>query len=1718
MACVISTADAQYSSDVVCSIIAKDAYTLLFVLSASAAAADRHAAPVAESDGGDSADPFGYRVFSSRTSPTSSTAGEGVSAASDQGNHPTIREYLWAHVAAHRATQEISPSAFEPTSRGAPLPCLCCCLRDVHSRSPRHKVHVPPSSSTESRERNVASATIANAFAELRATEYLAATAATAGPALSPAETSAGSPDSTTGALRGAGTPLRRLHVVRHHGEGGFIDVWCVFECGCCALATFALALMEADSRRVRLHDCVWVPRPINCAKEQHRLSSSVAATGSTLERSSSLTEAATTALICPLRSTTNGCAEGKEMLILTPHRPADDVAPKLHFVRLRCGNRAAADIRLSGSAASARDDKDSPAMQGWRLHAQGWFYLDELFRVPPSLTRPTEGNEAAVADEHKLKDVPHGGASEAHALSNSACVSLRSVRWLPDALDCSHGFPLLAVLYAAPALSIGDSCLDTLSVCCLVEDESDRCDARHPNRESVMTRTVTDVTDPPPIHVSGRVLMGPWSVRGLTLAHPSFLFAATLGTPLHGTGLASKQSAENGERAMRRGSERGTAADAFRSTRRAMTQAPTEIVGVFQRPAQEPYAASRLFRAARRHSHKVDQESAEVVSNSEPAQWDQKRSEGAFAFVLYGAAGEVARCALDGYPECASTVLLAHDAFHNGGDPRTAADGGVRAVARIGALFAGSTAASAAEGGYTAVLLTIVAQPIRRIRGLAADVVASNRRAFAPDSRKQEGACRYSVQLTQRVRVDLTGLPRSPSSLPSAATAPLSALVSVDQMLHWTTCGARSNRQRGSSGDSVCMLICGYAACREGSVDVVHEGVFALSSVQTCISPVDDKSVVTAAAATPETPPPPFGTVKQDKKAKICICAQGVSAIEFARSCRLCSSMDSTSMDVLSHSPLSVVGSHALPSTALPSNVLPVALAWVHSTPRNKDGFSSGITSVGCELAACVELMDVVALLRSGDVVGWRCDTEAPRTADKISSGRHEEALQLVLRLGTLQYAKATNTPSGSSPTQRDRETKFLQVLLNEGAGPADASMKVVVTRKNKETHAAAVLLVIAAGPLVGVVRLADGHVERVIDVRTANTKSVWTSSTSVSTMQLEQLPVTEPYSCTSQGSGVEGCGETFSFLWTGVLTSDDTAAEQQQLARDAASSVVANTKSTSGKTSVSNLRVRRRVRTMTCVLQLGVVSWADIAASHACVANADGAALCQLLRDSIHGPSLREDGQAAAVGAAAAASRASSLVTFTPPPSIVLLQNSIAWFGEEVASGDAAGNRANDDAVETPLWPPQTSKLCPFFGWFNAASKANEVSATETEREARLPTEAASLCVCDAALLHTVWPGRRFLSEKATVSEEAVRDESGLCPALGYSSNNGQQNPFIRRLRWSWEAEGDAASTKESAGENMPRSADALLRQLLCRPLRVAPVPLYNADAATATAAAARLLVVRLPRLVADMDWATKVSVALDRENSDGAGLNFTDFALQQVLYITSLTGPAALRDSLHSPVSASLHNLVLCTLLLTESDVTRSASLASTSRSVPRDRLASFLLCGIPSTPVDRATPSASLGPAARSKAANAGVSGVRLTWHWIPLPPVEVNSEAVPVGVTRVLPTASSPSLLSSPAHRAANALSATQETVAFQDRVCVFYCEGVTAATAANPSPLFVQSRLVIRHAQLCATLASGCMSDSDRRSADDAESVFAYVAVDPALICWQSISRSDVCE
>jgi hypothetical protein len=1735
---ITATVENRRPTDAVRILIVKDAFTFIFILSDSTIAPNAKATSADRTSQASRASTSPYAVF---TSSDDTEHPHGVSGAEGRHRSLTVKEHLWMHATTSPGTTRYSPLSPEAAAvsdeQASRYPC---CQKDKSAQLAPQRSPVPAPSPLWRRER-ISLATATNSLAELRATEFLATTEAEAS-----TTEGEGPPGKAARSARGASFDLHHLHVVREYADGHLVDVWCVFECGCCALATFALRGVEAGlSRRVRLEACVWVPQLVNTAEMD----------GSE-ETTWLAIEAAPTALV---RRPQTGVGanvkgnegEGEEMLLLTPYRTADSAVPKLYYVNLHCAEQPEQLPPIDVSLRTSAGNNDPCRATRWQLHAQGWFDTSRLFRVP--LSSASSPVEIPAASEKRDRNAKSKWSSTLHCCTG---VSLRSVRWLPGTWEHAHRFPLLALLYATPAVSAGDPCLDTLSVCSLTESDVSQ-------RQHNPSSTTAGATTPPCKRVTGHVSSGPWSVCALTLAHPSFVFCTTLAaafakaTPSGAHGMES-----NGEGVRRAARAASTAAALFHSALCAVVHAPTEVLGVFQRPAQEPYAASCLLRAAHRQwglrsAHGVA-ETGRVAAG--PEQRDHKGKDDAFAFVLYSNDGEAARCALDGYVECADAVFTRGGV--QGGNGLLAVDGGVQLVGQICALLSEPASATDAVGGgaYTAVLLSVLAQPMcGETLGNAGNSAAASK------------GCRQrwhvSVQVSHRISVGLT------RPVSAATNSPLPVLVAVDRIVCWDLSAvsseglpaAESGGGRGSSSN-VWVMIRGFAAFREGSVDVLYDGVLTLAKPHVSSSDAEriDASAATGVAGAIPNALSSASTGYSTDIAKYEVLHR-VAAVDLAHSFLTGCAVDSTSMELLTQAlPATItVATYEncrcppLPSSqqqqqwgsvAIPSSVIPVALAWSHRSSKEKAVSSAAVVvaastatttdtnasaPAGTGLAECAAQMDVVAVLRGGSIIGWRCDREFQMSSEEGNRNGFECPTG-VLRLGVLHYPRRT-----TASALGDRTAEFLTSLLSTGEGLTDVHMEVVLTKKTG-ARAATVLLVIAVGPLIGVVRLHDGYVEHVLDVRSADSAQACTdavapsssadlrmpsspsvaaaASAYVSALQFQLLPRgSTPYSIVCCDGEESSFGEAFSFAWSGVVTLRHAPEVTAKLrsSDDVVGTVAAHRKGTVKIMQQRNVQRQMPVRTMTCVIQLAVLTWADVVAPCACVATADGTVLQRALLLSTGLPGVKSEGD---VQTAVLEGRSSLLSGFTSPSPIVFLRMSAGWLGED--GMDAA-------CREAPRPSPSAWKPCPFIGWVDAACERWRESGLELKEPSLHTSKATSLRVCDDALLHALWPAGRLRASTEPASRDSIGGRKDL-----------HLLPPVRDLRWSCDVADGAARPLNAKTETTATTAatpEAVVSSVLRYPVLAHTVLVNNC------AVVFNRTLMRVSALTTDAQHTTASAVTAGT-TATVKDCEWDGWNLQRVLYVASVRSatatpfpPVAFRPS-HTALHDSL-SVVMCTALFAlENGAAHSPSAGSGGRSAQRQaRVASFLVCSLPlplsdapssvlSADSDTTAAAATAGAThERAKATVAAATYLsRLTWHWLPLPAVDVGTTAVVrVGVTCVLP------LLTSPSCATDAVAPPAQETAPLRDvglhaGKTILYCEGVaadssspSAAAAGAVAPLFVQGRLAIKCDGLRAALVRSMSADTCATQGD-AERVFLHTEVDPTLVCWESISCKDI--
>lgn len=1567
MALVCSTAEAQRPDDVVSCIFAPDAHTLVFVVPGKK---EREVSP------------HTYVVFSAQSLPalSSGTAhpedNRGAAAGGFfPGSGRTIRECLWTH-----ATR--TSTAGSEASR---LPA-CTCAATKGDNTPRSAAGPLFADAAAAAAAALhPSAPFSDSLAALRATCYLSTPVADDRRALSTGKLNGVAEAATT-------SSLVRLHVVRQSSATGTVDVWCIFACGCSALATFAvIRSTPSASFEARLEACVWLPRSSAGVNDEE---SGVYVPAN----------AACTSIIRPhLEVTENeggtqedGEANVELLLLLHLCTSHQTPTPLLHLMRLLSyPNSSATQHRL-------------PRVLTWQLQSQGLFDTGDLFCA--SFTQRRDGSSGCTFAPNGNEPLRNAAPLESN--TGAAAAVLRNVRWLPGTTDATQTYPLLAVLYAAPAVVLGDPCLDTVAVCALQQDEAGAATAA----QQV---------------VKGRLVLGPWSVCGLTLAHPSWLFTATLPSASAGACLDPFQKigpCEQQNGAERKGGAK-SALWAFRRARCLVAQTSTELLGVFQRPAHTPFAPSRLLRAACRRS----------------PQWDAKEPQHGFAFVLYGAAGEAARCALDGYPECASAVVLDRQtAMQTCGAGPTVKER--QCVARVCALLSGPSSpsftsfpATAAEGaeGDTAVVLSVMAQsahgPSSSGNGEGDDFIAPLRhRPFLKEWRGGDRAWRLSIQITQRVTV--RALQLSPAA--TAVALPPHLLLAMDCMLCWTAVpvGRASHSEEGVS-----LLVSGYGVVAEGPVGVLHCGVFELAPHSSSVPPTSTTTSPPAASL------PPSSAAAAPRTGGSW--SHRCSSVELAHASLLCAPMDTTGTDLLSCASAAATTHPALP-TALSSAVLPVALCWL------SDDESSA----------------AVALLRSGNVVGWCCGERDSNSSTELT----REKTAPVYRLGVVKYP----TLSNMSSSQQELARAFVDLLFGEGAGPADVHMEVVLSASSGEGEgdASTALLVIAAGPLIGVVRLRDGVVVSVMDVRATDpptttaaasaevhrapgvppppppptpTVNLGTPGLHAAVVEFRRFPAHTPYSTVSGAAGEVSVGEAFAFLWTGLVTQS-----------------AAHTFKGVNQTSDKDKEAGKTQCLVSCVVHLGITQWTDVTAAFSEVKNAGGPAPTSQPRTRLSSavPSLR--GLIARLTPPVVASGAASQVGGDAVPPLLHLHRSASWvYGPAPLSNDAAVATGRGGVSGACVDEHDCTRCCRSTGWttmewtegVGSSSTADAPHRTETHLAAQGESPPTALCLCDAALVSLLWPGQ-------------ARDPNGIS-----GSSSGGSGSSVRMLRWPTQAEGDdvvvasKATKEEEKVTKQTTTPDALLRRLLQRPLRASTV-LYARSLLLSTKPT------RLPGLYPDQNGVA--------EAKGGDANDPTRFRLMQVLYVATMASSASLADAPAEggPLSRR-SSAVLCTVSLATDSIPVGAVLTSSASAVQQvDCIASFVLCCLR----DR--------------------SGSGVTWHWVPLPQVYARSGAdavgqqpVSVGVTRMLPISAS---------AAARDELRSSAGGAGDGAVSDFYCEGVNDVERTDKDTSLVQGRLAVRWQKLWAALER-CTMPPQR------DAVFAYGSVDPAMLHWRSASVSD---
>ncbi|KAK7197147.1 hypothetical protein NESM_000659900 [Novymonas esmeraldas] len=936
---------------------------------------------------------------------------------------------------------------------------------------------------------------------------------------------SSGTPSPTTQHHHPAAVAIEALHIVRQEAArlspriagpldaaaaaaaaaAVSMDVLCCFASGDAAVASFVLTYqtqpLETTTTTTtattewsaQLRSSTWIPSPTKTSTGTAACASRLEVAGGAPLASALVRRRCRTVAAAETRG---GCGDGHD---------GDDAALELLVVWRsttlvsQCGATPA--LGYAHLHHTAATDATALVAVGaapvWRLHA--WEVFD-------------------------MGDLLHGGASPASA-SRGALPrgGVRSLQWLPDTWDAVGQRPLLAALYAAPAT--GGVCLDTLAVCCL----------RHDGRvaEAAHDRPAAPLL----LCLTGRLSLGPWSVRGLTLAHPRFLFATALAAPPRVSSAAPPATSAAALRLRSRGAlcAAPTAAEAFRAARDATAaNAATAVLGVFLRPAHTPFVSSSLLR--RSGSDAAAAAAAAAL---------------AFPFVLYGASGEVARCQLGGYIECAQTSWCTpHDAApaglghgaHDVGDSSSSSRGThvpeQHPVARICALLSAPRTASspaAPAPGHAAVVLTISAQ------------WAAPSPVFGEERREgRRGSLDYGHSAARwSFAVHVTHHLQNPSmSLPPPSPPPPS-LALTDDILCWRTSPAAATDT--AVGDVGVLLLRGYAAstwtvagagqrCDE-TRGILHDGVFELRLTSCAAAMAHGAGAgVAAAAASPVAELRPWGIASGCS-------SRPVSAAAFAAVLEAAASTAdarSTATDLLSHTPADLLvpgtATAALGAAAGVGGAVPVALAWVGG------GGAARLALPECSVTG----LDVVALLRSGDVVGWRCAraVAVPAVAGGGAAVSRDDAVQ---HLGALRYQRRTG--DGDVPLA----STFLDSLLGRGAGVRDVRMEVVAAPPGDTdaVRGCAVLLLLAVDTFVGVVDLsAGGAVVCVMDVRLPRSpagspdSSVDTAPADADTSRwhLQRLPVVSSSGwLTARAGACDGdagaaVGTSWWFLCTGL------------------------------------------------------------------------------------------------------------------------------------------------------------------------------------------------------------------------------------------------------------------------------------------------------------------------------------------------------------------------------------------------------------------------------------------------------------------------------------------------------------------------------------------------------------------------------------------------------
>ncbi|CAC9487843.1 conserved hypothetical protein [Leishmania infantum JPCM5] len=1528
-------------------------------------------------------------------------------------------------------------------------------------------------------------------------------------------------------------------------------DVLCYFDCGCAALATFQLTRGSPPAEwLVQLGGCVWIPFAASsmlvpgCSAGAVKgwASALTWATGAPLVSSLVRPLPPTASLTASADAHCDGSNSLLELLVVwcsptvassSSAFSSTDARPVARYASLRC---------CSGNLPTA-----SAITSAWRLHKQAIFDMSELLRLAP---RQSVSNEAVHDSVCSCSVLPHA--------------SVRGLHWLPGTADFTQLYPLLAVLYAAPTVhsrcinglsgAPPEPCLDSLAVCYLKEDG--------PHLSAATVPAAATPQKAPPM-VMGRLLVGPWSVRGLSLAHPQFLFA---------TALAGRRSppsrpppATNKQRATVAAASAPSAAQAFRTALHSCADAATAVLGVFQRPAQEPYGTSSLFRGGadavvcrgRRERTLAGTQFSDrdVVcwrefphlqrAGSEREGLKALRNSKVFAFVLYGRDGEVARCILDGYVDDAQTTWL--DPYimpaNAVGSPRAIGDPRGRGgevekctVARVCALLSEKAPALSAQRvhWHSAVVITIQAQWTR-----ALPVVAERRHDNDVLTNGGIGAGEhwsFSLHLSQRLR---SSAGPGGSLQHSWCAAPLAMM---GRILCWRSAAA---------SDDVSCLVCGYTTAPhhgDATSDAVDahphtllEGVFELrlssslmngGHVDGCPAAVTQATNAALGVATRggAATSQPSAALANLRPWAVGICTRVVSPSAFSDVLSKASTADtfSTAFDLLSHTPTFSVAVARLGATVSDS-VVPIALAWVagevheagvDNLARTAPPLSATATSSRSSLLSCVRQLDAVALLRSGDVVGWRCASHSSAAA--VRSAGHLSGEGAVLHLGAICHGLGHD----AAPPL---EQLFLESLLNRGAGADVVHMEVVTAPVEDSsrrvghrqpsaglppmevdssslagavTETAAkstVLLVLAVGSLVGVVDLAAGEVVVVQDLRAdlpnlparedgtthsgdaplATTDGAIRATAAV--LRLQRLPVATPCGwmaggdAAQQGAGA-AVGTSWYFVWRG-------AREGQ-----------------------------RDDSLLTFVLRLSFLCWADVVSAHV------GAA------------------SSSATGGVTPA--VSVLDTEPSPLPLVTLQVDACWAEEsEPAARSNVVSSASTPATSHYLSLRHApSSAAAYVGWLPCAMAcvdgvgraAPRGTAAKTGSEAS-SAEAADylpfLSVCDAALLRSLWP--------ATATDEIKISVNQNCAPSSPPSGTvvPRCRPPLRFLCWGGVA--PRPSLPSSCFLYNQIGATCMMEQL---------------TGGGAAAGFGMPLNIVYRWLLGESRGANTAFTPPERDGDVDLPHRLT---CRQVLYVSTLTlnvGAVGERHDEHeavphdrtvsgSPTPAApgsrlacssldptSWHVLLCTLLLhkgeqtsktngstrTLSGVSASFDVGAVAASAPKmdwrqSRAASYLLCGVPAcAPV--------VPPQQQPGSAAAAHRSPLFTWHWIPLyvstsfPAPDssggVQQHNVPLAVTRVVPSPrrSSAATLSSTGAATVIAKNAHHEVTPCS----YFYCEGILCSPAAAAAPHG-------QHACYCLSVEGDRLRHLLERSASAAstegiEQVYMYTTVNPDLV------------